>query len=243
MRPLRFIASIIISAVASLPLLTGCESTNASQQPAPGSVNNPLPFDPTERITLGEWWFNGERLLHLRPDNVYALYPGENRYHAPEERGQWSHDSYAALFLNPYELRHGGRERVLVDRRDNEIILERRGMPIFRAIKSPPTVVEDFLIGTWNAGESTLELLSSGRYRMRRVATGAGPAHIAGHEGAWRLNNEQLTLQPNATGLPVVRFNLVREEVPVTDGDGAVDIRFSLREADGPTWTSRADSQ
>src|SRR5687767_11356489 len=127
--------------VANFVVCIGCESRHM-RDPEP-MVSTPLEFDPTEQFELSRWWSNGKQLLRLESNASYALYPDQNRYRLPLERGRWSQQSYAVLWLEPYTQRELVRQRVGITKIDKKFALVvPKYKPMF-AIKSPPEVTED----------------------------------------------------------------------------------------------------
>src|SRR5262245_56712962 len=106
--PLAIAAASLLGAAA----LSGCAASDTKQDTV--ATPGPLPFDPTERTTLAEWWTDGRQLLRLEPGGEFARYDSLDRYHAPAEHGRWWRQSYAALWLEPYAKSREPRQRVTI---------------------------------------------------------------------------------------------------------------------------------
>src|ERR1043165_6966216 len=80
----------------------GCKSATEKQFEAEQIIiEPPLENDPTDPAKLARWWSNGSNLLLLDGSSAYTMFEGTNRYSKPIERGRWSQQSYAALWLEP----------------------------------------------------------------------------------------------------------------------------------------------
>jgi hypothetical protein len=187
-------------ACACLLLAAGCASEPDGRGDRAAPVT--LPLDPTEPYTLAEWWTDGARLLHLASDNAYALYPGQNRYHAPQEAGQWRRHSYAALWLEPYAAQLRPRQRVSVTRSEGRIVLTIGGGAGFRPLDAAPQMLEDRLIGLWRGDAGVLRLGGDLRYEFTPPGLDPGPVAVTSHRGSWAVADGTLRLKPDSAGAP-----------------------------------------
>lgn len=220
------LSTLALFGLSGLLLTTlGCQRSTRNEAEFV-AADNPLPFDPTDRTELAEWWFNGEQLLQLRADHSYLLFADGNRYAAPIERGRWARESFAAIFIEPYTVRGAQRERIVIDKREGVLVLQARSLPLFHSLAVPPEVIEDRLLGTWSARGGSLVLNATGRYRLLRGADTGSPARLAGHEGAWRLEGMTLRLQPDAPGINPLAFEVIEIE---EDGHELRDTGSTLR--------------
>jgi len=218
MRPTRPTMCLLLAFLCAASLVA-CESGESTDA---GPVRiGPLAFDPTERVELAEWWTNGEQLLQLRDDHAYAIYPGENRYRLPLERGRWTRLNYRALYFEPYAGRGAEDRRVSLDKADDGtiVMLIDDQMPMV-GVESPPEVLEDELFGTWAGDRFEIILRPTMRYRFRRVARPPGAvAGVAAHGGRWRIESDAGVLDPDAGGLEQVVIDVtVRDNRIVLEG-------------------------
>src|SRR5262245_35418629 len=128
--------------------LASCESSKEGQTPQP-VISTPLELDPTEHYELSRWWYNGDELLRLDDNAGYVLFDQGNRYHTPLERGRWSQQNYASLWLEPYSRLRPERKRVEIAKLDGKLALNLPKLKPMFAIDRPPAVLEDRLIGGW----------------------------------------------------------------------------------------------
>jgi len=176
---------------------------------SPAAVSTPLDLDPTDRIEIGRWWTNGRELLRLDPDGAFRLYATTNRHHPPLERGRWSRQSYAVMWLEPYSLLPRERVRVALSRMNGEIALSVPDLLPFFAIEQPPAVLEDALFGIWRGPLGTLQLDPTMRYTFSPDPKPAAGAALAGHRGRWRLDNGLVQLTPDAMGMGPFTLTLI----------------------------------
>jgi len=198
----------VLSLVAAGAVVGGCSSNDRTSA---GAVSRPLPFDPTEKYELSEWWTNGQMMVRLRSDLAYEIYAGVNRYRAPIERGQWRQRNYARLEFRPYAPFAQRVEQVLLDKdsKGNLVMIIEDMVPL-GPIMSPPEVLEDFLIGSWSDESILIDLSAQGRYSHDRLATlRPGSSGVSGHRGTWILEGLTLTLNPDPPGLPPMVFAVV----------------------------------
>lgn len=201
---------------AAALLAAGCNS-NDKKGPQPDLQGAaPLQLDPTEQVALAHWWSNGKQLLHLDDSAFYSLHEGVNRYSAPIERGRWSQQSYAALWLEPYTTAQPQRVRVGITRIDGKLALVLpRTDPMF-ALERPPATLEDRLIGKWSGAMGTLRLEDDMRYTLASAAGATAskstPAVRGAHAGRWSIVNQQLVLQPDGPGDEPLRLPLTVEK-------------------------------
>ena len=212
---MRLFVSAVILSLMTLAAC-GCESRHMREtEPV---VSTPLEFDPTEHYELSRWWTNGTQLLRLESNASYALYPDQNRYRTPMQRGRWSQQSYAVLWLEPYTQREPMRQRVGITKLDGKLALMIPKYKPMHAIKSPPEVTEDRLFGTWEGPGGRLRLGSDMRYSYSPAMPDGvhSPIARAGQVGTWLIAADRVILQPNVSGSDPVRLNMTIEEKNVT---------------------------
>ncbi|MHC4416885.1 MAG: hypothetical protein ACYS0G_16585 [Planctomycetota bacterium] len=221
-----------IIVVCLIPLLaTGCGSKK--QQASEPVVSVPLELDPTEDYELPAWWTNDEQLLHLDEAGRYALYDGLNRYHEPAERGQWWKHSYAAIRLEPYAALSREATRGTISRIDQALRLSLPGLEPMMGLEGPPPVVEDRLVGLWTAEFGTLRLRVDGRYVYSAIpARTRPPATMAGHGGAWRVEDDTIVLRPDSPRMePVlVRIRETDDAIFLESRDGQLTRQVPIVE-------------
>lgn len=214
---------LLLAALGLMVLLQGgCEARHM-REPEP-IVSTPLVFDPTEHYELSKWWSNGTQLLRLNDDASYLLYRDQNRYRAPVQRGRWSQQSYAVLWLEPYTQRAPVRQRVTITKRDGTLAVVVPGFPMMRAIKNPPEVTEDRLFGIWEGSGGRLRLRNDMRYSFAPISTEgvSSPITRSGQNGSWLVNEDRLVLQPDLPGADPLRLDLRIEEskIAISSADG-----------------------
>lgn len=200
---------LLILTGAILLAIPGC----APNDPPPEALAapGPLPFDPTEQHTLAEWWTDGEQLLQLGPNGVFARHDGLDRYHAPAERGRWSRQSYAALWLEPYTRKGDPRRRLSITKIDGHIRLDPgAGAAPMWALPGPPESMEDRLLGRWAGPAGRLRLDSTLRYELRLPADRpAQAAEVSGYTGTWRVAEDILWLRPDSPLAAPMQFDIL----------------------------------
>lgn len=193
------------------------QSSAAQQEP----VARRLSLDPTDEYELAAWWTNGSELLHLDEDRTYQLYEGTNRYHEPAEHGAWWRQSYATLWLEPYDERPQEAARVAIRRAGGELRLDVRDLAPMSQLPDPPQVIEDRLIGGWQGDAGTLLLGADLRYRFERSPKADGLARLGTEDGAWHVEEHLLILEPNSAARPPTLLR-IRE-----DGDEPLHLQSS----------------
>lgn len=177
---------------------------------SPAVMSTPLELDPTEEISIGRWWTNGRELLRLDADAGFKLYSTLNRYHKPRERGRWTQQSYALLWLEPYSLLPHERVRVRINKINSELALNIPKLDPFFAIEEPPAVTEDAMFGMWYGPLGALGLTNAMRYSFTPDSVQTAPIVIVGHKGSWRLSGSDIIkLMPDTMGLGPYRLQLV----------------------------------
>ena len=201
------IAALLPAIFLALP---ACKSKAQKEEEASWRMDTPLPHDPTDKFELGPWWSNGRQLLNLQTDGFYALYDNNNRYSKPLERGRWSQQSYAVLWLEPYSQRSQPPTRVGITKMDDRLAL---ALPKFKpmfALAAAPAVNEDTLIGDWQGPMGSLRLNadmtytftpSSGGVRGGMGSAGGAGTIIASHSGRWRLGKDLVMLTPTTPSI------------------------------------------
>jgi hypothetical protein len=185
----------------------GCQSDpEATEVVMPAA----LPLDPMDKYELSPWWSNGTLLLHLDPFGGYTLYPSNNRYQDPLERGSWDHASYAALWLRPYSRMDQPDTRATITRIEGELVMLLGDGPPLHPDDAPPAVIEDQLIGTWDGGTGSLAIRRDGRFVFSPAARNGSLAAVVAYQGRWRVVNDRLVLTPS-NGRPPVEIEMVRE--------------------------------
>ena len=193
--------------VMSCACIVGCQSdgeTVAAVAPAA------LPLDPMEKYDLAPWWSNGTLLLHVDPMGNYALYPSNNRYQPPIERGSWDHASYAALWLRPYAKMHRSDTRATITRLDGELVMLLGDGPPLLPDDAPPLAIEDQLIGTWTGNSGAMTLRRDGRCIFSPAARNGSLASVVAYQGRWRVVADRIVFTPS-NGQPPSEIQIVGE--------------------------------
>lgn len=178
----------------------------------PPVVHTPLSLDPMEEYELGQWWTNGGEMLRLDDIGFYTLYREMNRYHKPLQRGKWSRQSYAVLWLEPYEELKTEWIRVQISRIDERLALTVPKMRPMFALERPPAVMEDRLLGQWTSEKGTLFISGTLRYTLTPARVEIDErAMIAGHRGTWRLADDRLLLTPDPPNMGPFEFRVEEE--------------------------------
>jgi hypothetical protein len=184
-----------------------CESTEDLMPPP--VVHTPLALDPMEEHELGQWWTNGQEMLRLDESGFYALFGEMNRYHRPVQRGKWWQQSYAVLWLEPYEALRTEWIRVQISKINGRLALTIPKMEPMFAIERPPMVMEDRLLGQWTSEKGTLFLSGNLRYTLTPARAEIDErAIIAGHRGTWRLADDRLLLTPDPPNMGPFEFRV-----------------------------------
>jgi hypothetical protein len=192
---MRRVLLALALALASVP---GCSSSRKQAALASPSL---LPLDPTQPQELAEWWSDGKHLLFLDPSGTYRLFEGTDRYHEPAERGRWWQQSYASLWLEPYERLGKRSSRVVIRKDGNGLALDVPAVGTLAPLGGPPAVIEDRLMGQWTGAPGELRLGQDLRYRLSPRAASGTVAALGGQQGVWTVEDDTLLLQPDSAGL------------------------------------------
>jgi len=224
---MRCALAVILSGVV---IFGGCKSSTEEQFEAEQTIiGPPMEHDPTDRVELARWWSNDSHLLRLDENAAYVLYQGTNRYTPPIERGRWAKQSYALLWLEPYNTMKVDPRRVTITKVDGKLALVLPDSKPMFALKGPPPVIEDQLIGAWQGPMGSLELLNDLRYTLLSSIEPSTPGTTV-CKGSWHVVDNALVLQPDKPDQKPMRLPLVLDDKQVTiavdtsaPGDAAVD--------------------
>lgn len=211
----------------SIPFAVLLLALGAVQAPPAPPVAPPPPVrlnpDPESPPIVEGWWTNGERLIELAEDGAYRIWTGENRHRTPIERGRWSRQHYAALWLQPYTMRKEARTRVAIGAVGDAPTLQIRDWKPMRRLDGPPPAPEDLFIGLWVGPGGSLDLQPTMRYHYAapRQAVESRPVAISSHRGVWFVEEGRVVLQPDSPAIAVVR--LEPEALPGADGAEGTD--------------------
>ncbi len=216
----------IVLLVALIAILTSCRPTTKEvlTYATPPVESTPLNHDPTEAFEIGRWWTNGIQLLRLDEERSFALFNTLNRYQPPQERGVWYQQSYAVMWLEPYSLLPHDPVRVAIKRIEGDIAIVIPKLAPMSPIEAPPVVVEDGLLGAWQAPYGSLIIRENRSYSFSPDSSDADAnVPLVGHSGRWRLDGDQLLLRPDALAMRQMRLSLVVEEddMRLESGEGA----------------------
>ncbi len=189
---------VLLALALALAGAPGCSSSKKQAALASPSL---LPLDPTEPQELAEWWSDGKRLLFLDANGTYRLFEGNDRYQEPAERGRWWQQSYASLWLEPYERLGKRSTRVSIRKDGDALALVVPAVGTLSPLAGPPAVIEDRLIGQWTGAPGELRLGQDLRYRLSPRAAAGAAAALGGQQGAWTVEDDTLLLQPDSAGL------------------------------------------
>lgn len=215
---------LVTAAILGAMICGGCKSAAEKQREAEAlRTSTPLPHDPTDEVELSRWWSNGRQLLELRPDSSYALREGLNRYASPTQRGRWSQQGYAVLWLEPYTVKHQEPVRVSITRMGGQLALRLPRMTPMRPLAQPPAVDEDRFAGRWTSDTAALRLGANMRYALTPVAGSEpdGPV-TAGHNGVWRIDGEAVMLHPDSPVVKPLRLEITGDGDAMTLTAGEV---------------------
>jgi hypothetical protein len=202
------IIGVIVCAV--FLALAGCDSKKKRHSEM--MLQTPLELDPTEHHDFDGWWSNGREMLHLDVDAAYQFFATTNQYSQPIQRGRWSQQNYATLWLEPYSELTSSRVRVTVMKTDGQISISLPQRAPFSRINAPPPVLEDRLVGRWTGPVGNLNLTSTMRYTLapeEKLVNGEPSGVIVGHRGTWALANQDLVLQPDAGAVQAMRWTVI----------------------------------
>lgn len=171
-------------------------------------------FDPTEAPALAEWWSNERQLLNLRPNGAYRLYEGLNRYRPPSEQGRWWRQTYATMWVQPYDVLTHQSTRVAIQKHDGEFQIAFRELAPMSPLDGPPPVVEDQLMGCWFGAGGSLTLDHGMRYRFVAppAADVQSPAALAGQQGRWTVERDYLILSPDSAAVNQIVVRIEDED-------------------------------
>jgi hypothetical protein len=202
----------------------GCESKEKQREEM--MIQTPLALDPTDPPELSAWWANGRELLLLDDDASYTIYQGPGRYSAELERGRWSRENYATVWLEPYRGVTSQRVRVHITRADGKLALMVPRYQTFKPVDAPPMTLEDRLIGRWQGPLGELRVGSNRRYELVPTSKPAGTdaASVVGHRGSWGVSENDLVLQPDAAGAKAISLKIVADDnhVLLNSSDGVM---------------------
>ena len=211
-----------VAVIAGAAFFIGaCKSAVEKQFEAEQAAIGPrLNHDPTDRAPLSQWWANEKVLLRLEENSAYSLYAGTNRYLPPMEHGRWSQQSYAALWLEPYNTIKVDPRRVRISKVGDKLALTLPGsVEPLMALDRPPLVLEDRIIGSWEGGLGSLALSNDLRYSLT-PKPGAGSAQLpqltSMRKGNWKIAENQLVLLSDIPGIEPLRLPLTATNKTVT---------------------------
>lgn len=214
----------IVLGLCSLLAFTGCAlSPDEAERERISQDSTPLPVDPSDAITIGPWWSDGQHLLNLRADGGYSIYDHNNRYSRPIDRGRWGRQNYATLWLLPYTGLEPQRVRVQVVKADHRFGLSVPSYKTMFALAAPPAVMEDQLLGAWRNDSGVLTLKADLTYVFapNAAATTAAGTPVVGHNGKWKLAGERITLLPTTPSVPQQSLQVQPGETTSTGADAA----------------------
>jgi hypothetical protein len=229
---MRIIALALGSLITlSLVISGGC--TSKKERHAEMMVQTPLALDPTDDIVISRWWSNGHELLLLETDGAYTILEGPGRTSAELERGRWSQQNYATLWLEPYSAQTSDRTRVQIARRGNGLALLVPRYADFMPVSSPPVTMEDRVVGRWLGSIGELRLMANHRYELvpadrpgAAAAPGALPPVI--QRGTWNVAGDELLLLQEKSTAPPMNLKIVVDDkhvvlnAPGAPGSGGV---------------------
>ena len=229
---------IIALALGSLFTLSfvisgGCKSKKERHEEM--MIQTPLALDPTENIELSRWWTTGHELLLLETDGAYTILQGPGRTSAELERGRWSQQNYATLWLEPYSAQTSDRTRVHIAKRGSGLVLLVPRYEDFTPISSPPVTMEDRVVGRWLGSIGELRLMANHRYELvpaDRPGAAAAPAPGALppviQRGTWSVAGDELSLQQDKSSALPMNMKIVVDDQHVVlnalGGPGAPGI-------------------
>lgn len=217
---LQIVAAGILMAGAAFTF-SACKSAVEKQFEAEQIViSPPLDHDPTNRDPLSQWWANDTLLLRLDENAAYSLYAGANRYLPPIEHGRWSQQSYAVLWLEPYNTIKVDPRRVSISKVGSRLALTlpSSASPLL-ALDRPPIVLEDRIVGTWEGELGTLQLMENLRYTLAPRpgdTTVSSPQRNAMRKGNWKIAENQLVLLSDVPGVEPLRLPLTATAASIT---------------------------
>jgi hypothetical protein len=214
----HLVTSFAIVAIGVVLLATGgCEAPPAEAQPQI-VTHAMLEHDPMHEVNAAGWWSDGVQLLHLDPDHGYRRFGSLNPYRTPVERGWWTQDGYAVLWLEPYDTREPERIRVSIRRAGAVLSIVRpKARPMF-PIDAPPPMLEDRLFGTWVSDTGVLHLGRDLAYTFSPETPGA-----VGHRGSWLTSDQAVLLMPDSGGDGPYRLEVAvaSDDVRLVSPEGA----------------------
>ena len=89
----------LIAAILTIVAATACKSSKKASPPPPRVQ---LAIDPDNPPEVEGWWSNGREIACVHHSGLYVILPYPDPEAAPVEYGRWSRDSYAFIWLEPY---------------------------------------------------------------------------------------------------------------------------------------------
>ena len=211
---MRIIVAIMCGLCVLILCAPGCDSKKQRREES--MIQTPLVLDPTEPIELSRWWSNGQELLLLDVDGAYSILQGPGRTSAELQRGRWSQQNYATLWLEPYSAQSTDRVRVTITKRGNgSLALLVPRFADFTPIASPPVTLEDRVIGKWLGSMGELRVMANRRYELVPAARpddadrGLPPLI---QRGTWSIAGNDLSLQPDTRGAAAMNLAIVVDQ-------------------------------
>lgn len=214
----RWMCAVLFAGLSAVSF-AGCSSQEETEELT--VVSEPLELDPTQKISYVGWWSNGRELLRLDEVESYVLWPSQNVYQKPIERGRWRQASYAEVWIEPYFQPNPVQTRVGATKTEGLLQLNIDGYAPFTRIDRAPAAVEDAILGLWAGEHGTLRLDPDLTCEFVHTRPAEAPVAITRYRGTWRLDGLRLLVAPDAPSIASSRYTLTTSSGAVTALEGA----------------------
>jgi hypothetical protein len=115
--------ALVLSLAALLGVASGCSSQKRTDGPDDSPPRIKLPVDPDNPPEVVGWWSNGREIACIDQSGLYVILPYPDPGVLPVQYGRWTRDSYAFIWLEPYNTRTYKRSRASLDQTTGTLTL------------------------------------------------------------------------------------------------------------------------
>ena len=171
-------------------------------------------MNPEEPREIEGWWSDGTRLLELRVDGRFQIWPTLDRFLPCSDVGRWHRENHAVFWLDSYRIPRQPRQRVPLWLSDGSLMatLDPDEAPFSRMLVAPSIPAES-IMGTWICGDHRLRFDRNLRWnhRVGRIDA-ATPVRRDEEDGTWRMGLDGTLRMVPSTPQPPPITRLIRNE-------------------------------
>ena len=147
-------------------------------------------MNPEKPREIEGWWSDGTRLLELRVDGRFQIWPTLDRFLPPSDVGRWHRENHAVFWLDSYRIPRPPRLRVPLWLSDGSLMATLDpDEAAFSKMLVAPSIPAESIIGTWICGDHRLRFDRNLRWSHRVGRTDAAtPVRRDREDGTWRMD-------------------------------------------------------